>query len=138
MFLPCLTIFLSLFCFHATAHEKSAYTALRMVKGKIENTYEVYSMRTSKGSIVHITFDEKNALVNAEGENPEKDELFIGAMGFTLTEALANAKKEGIKPQSWEFQKENQIWTYLFSEKFPDGKEKLIKIDASNGKNIPL
>ncbi|MES2528163.1 MAG: PepSY domain-containing protein [Bdellovibrionota bacterium] len=119
----------------STFAEENAFrkTALRMVKGEISREYHYYQVKTSQGTIVDMILDTQGVFRKAKGENPEKDELFVGEFGITLAEALKLAQKKNMKPSEWEFSQEGKDWYYTFREIRKNCDETEIKINASKG-----
>ncbi len=106
-------------------------TTLRMVKGEIAKEFHYYQVKTPKGSTVEMLLDTDGVFRKAKGDDPEKDELFIGEFGITLAEALKLAQKKNMKPTEWELEQEGKDWYYTFREFRNNCDETEIKINAS-------
>lgn len=129
-----LIFILSLLTVFSFAEENAFHkTALRMIKGEISKEFHYYQIKTPKGSTVHMLLDTDGVFRKARGQNPEKDELFIGEFGITLAEALKLVQKKKIKPTEWEIEQEGKDWYFTFREIRKNCDESEIKINASKG-----
>ncbi len=125
---------LSFFSFCSFAEQVDFHkTALRLINGEIVNEYRYYQVKTSKGSVVDLLLDKEGIFQKARGQDPDKDELFIGVAGLSFSDALKLARKNNLKPTEWNIEQEGREWFYSFREIRKNCEEREIKINASNG-----
>ncbi len=130
-------LFLTLLSLNTSANDELIRkNALRMVRGEVSSKFIAYRMKTAEGSYVGLVFNEDGDFLKAEGEHPEKDELYIGKFGLSLREAFKLVKKSNPNVSGWKISEENGNWIYSFTDQSPECGEKKIRVDALKGKII--